>query len=296
MEANNLSTTIANTINELIQNLFSSIDNNIYSYIDEIIFLTPSSISNNNFEDLFTTSSNSILVIANALILAYLLYYCVKLFLSYYSGTQVERPYQFIFKLILCAIIMNSSYFICEQLINITDLITQALQEIGSNFTSKTISFKTLVTELNSVISISGTSLDIFSLTGIIKSFCSIGLISLMFSYAIRLIMVKVFIILAPFAILSCSINSFSWFFRSWFRSFFSLLFMQFFITIILIVTLYLDFSSNLISKFLYVGSIYALTKSNTYIRSLIGGISTEINTNLSTLKSFLKARWYLSL
>ena len=291
MEANNLSTTIANTINELIQNLFSSIDNNIYSYIDEIIFLTPSSISNNNFEDLFTTSSNSILVIANALILAYLLYYCVKLFLSYYSGTQVQRPYQFIFKLILCAIIMNSSYFICEQLINITDLITQALQEIGSNFTSKTISFKTLVTELNSVISISGTSLDIFSLTGIIKSFCSIGLISLMFSYAIRLIMVKVFIILAPFAILSCSINSFSWFFRSWFRSFFSLLFMQFFITIILIVTLSLDFSSNLISKFLYVGSIYALTKSNTYIRSLIGGISTEINTNLSTLKSFLRAR-----
>lgn len=291
MEATNLSTTIANTINELIQNLFSSIDNNIYSYIDEIIFLTPSSISNNNFEDLFTTSSNSILVIANALILAYLLYYCVKLFLAYYSGTQVQRPYQFIFKLILCAIIMNSSYFICEQLINITDLITQALQEIGSDFTSKTISFKTLVTELNSVISISGTSLDIFSLTGIIKSFCSIGLISLMFSYAIRLIMVKVFIILAPFAILSCSINSFSWFFKSWFRSFFSLLFMQFFITIILIVTLSLDFSSNLISKFLYVGSIYALTKSNTYIRSLIGGISTEINTNLSTLKSFLRAR-----
>lgn len=291
MEATNLSTTIANTINELIQNLFSSIDNNIYSYIDEIIFLTPSSISNNNFENLFTTSSNSILVIANALILAYLLYYCVKLFLAYYSGTQVQRPYQFIFKLILCAIIMNSSYFICEQLINIIDLITQALQEIGSNFTSKTISFKTLVTELNSVISISGTSLDIFSLTGIIKSFCSIGLISLMFSYAIRLIMVKVFIILAPFAILSCSINSFNWFFKSWFRSFFSLLFMQFFITIILIVTLSLDFSSNLISKFLYVGSIYALTKSNTYIRNLIGGISTEINTNLSILKSFLRAR-----
>lgn len=287
----NITEVIIKTLNSLFENLFSSIDNNIYSYIDEIIFLTPSSISNNNFEDLFTTSSNSILVIANALILAYLLYYCVKLFLSYYSGTQVQRPYQFIFKLILCAIIMNSSYFICEQLINITDLITQALQEIGSNFTSKTISFKTLVTELNSVISISGTSLDIFSLTGIIKSFCSIGLISLMFSYAIRLIMVKVFIILAPFAILSCSINSFSWFFRSWFRSFFSLLFMQFFITIILIVTLSLDFSSNLISKFLYVGSIYALTKSNTYIRNLIGGISTEINTNLSTLKSFLRAR-----
>ena len=291
METNNLATTIASTINELIQNLFSSIDNNIYSYIDDIIFLTPTNIATNNFEDLFTKSSSNILIVANALILAYLLYYCVKLFLAYYSSTQVQRPFQFIFKLILCAIIMNSSYFICEQLLNITDLITQALQTIGKDFTSKSISFKTLVTELNSVISISGDSLDIFSLSGIIKSFCSIGLISLMFSYSIRFIMVKVFIILAPFAILSCSINTFSWFFKSWFRALFSLLFMQLFIVIILIVTLSLNFSANLISKFLYVGSIYALTKSNTYIRSLVGGISTEINTNLSTLKTFLKSR-----
>ena len=291
METNNLAKTIASTINELIQNLFSSIDNNIYSYIDDIIFLTPTNIATNNFEDLFTKSSSNILIVANALILAYLLYYCVKLFLAYYSSTQVQRPFQFIFKLILCAIIMNSSYFICEQLLNITDLITQALQTIGKDFTSKSISFKTLVTELNSVISISGDSLDIFSLSGIIKSFCSIGLISLMFSYSIRFIMVKVFIILAPFAILSCSINTFSWFFKSWFRALFSLLFMQLFIVIILIVTLSLNFSANLISKFLYVGSIYALTKSNTYIRSLVGGISTEINTNLSTLKTFLKSR-----
>ena len=291
METNNLSTIIANTINELIQNLFSSIDNNIYSYIDDIIFLNIDTLSNNNFEDFFTTSSSGILVISNALILAYLLYYCIKLFLAYYSSSQVERPYQFIFKLILYTIIMNSSYFICEQFINITDLITKALQEIGGNFVSKEISFKTLVTELNSVIAVEGNSLDVFSLTGIIKSFCSIGLISLMFSYAIRLIMVKVFVILSPFAFLSASLDSFNWLFKSWFKSFFSLLFMQFFITIILIVTLSLDFSDNIISKFLYVGSIYALTKSNSYIRSLIGGISTEINTNLSTLKSFIKMR-----
>ena len=291
MDTTSLSTTIANTINELIQNLFASIDNSLYSYIDDIVFINTSTLADNHFEDLFSTSSSSILVIANALILAYLLYYCIKLFLSYYSNTQVQRPYQFIFKLIICALIMNSSYFICDQFITITDLLTQALQEVGDKFTSKTISFKTLVSELNSVISINGNSLDVFSLTGIIKSFCSIGLISLMFSYSIRFIMVKVFVILSPFAILSCSIDSFNWFFRSWFKSFFSLLFMQFFITIILIVILSLNFSDNIISKFLYVGSIYTLTKSNTYIRNLIGGISTEVNTNLSTLKSFFKSR-----
>ena len=291
MNDKNLSEVISNTINELIQNLFSSIDNSIYSYIDDIVFINKKTLSQNNFESFFSNSSNSILVIANALILAYLLFYCIKLFSSYYSGAQTERPYQFIFKLIICTIIMNSSYFICEQFINITDLITKSLQEIGATFVSKPISFQTLVTELNSTISISGNALDVFSLSGLLKSFCSIGLISLMFSYSIRLIIIKVFVVLSPFAILSYSLNSSSWFFRSWIRSLFSLLFMQFFVTIILIVTLSLNFSGNIVSKFIYISSIFALTKSNTYIRSLIGGISTEFNTNLSTLKSFLKMR-----
>ena len=291
MDSENLSTIIANTINELIQNLFSSIDNNIYSYIDDIIFLNPDSLSNTNLDDFFKSSYSGILVVANALIFAYLLYYCIKLFLSYYSGERVQRPYQFIFKIVLSAIIMNSSYFICEQFINITDLITTAMQDVGNDIISKQISFKTLVGELNSILSIGGTSLDVFSLNGIIKSFCSIGLLSLMFSYSLRFIMVKVFILLSPFAFLSMSLNSSSWFFKSWFKSFFSLLFMQFFIAIILIVTLSLDFSDNIISKFLYIGAIYALTKSNSFIRDLIGGIYTGINTNLSTMKSFIKSR-----
>ncbi len=291
MEEENLSTLIANTINELIQNLFASIDNNIYSYIDNIIFLDPDVLANTNLENFFKSSSSGILVISNAFVIAYLIYYCIKLYLSYYSGEQVQRPYQFIFKFILSIIIMNSSYFICEQFINIIGISTNAIRDIGGDIISKNISFKTLVSELNSVISFNSSSLNVFSISGIIKSFCSIGLLSLMLSYSLRFIMIKVFILLAPFAFLSISMNSTSWFFKSWFKSFFSLLFMQFFISIILIVTLSLDFSNDVISQFIYVGAIYALTKSNFYIRDLIGGISTNINTNLSTLKSIVRLR-----
>lgn len=291
MEEENLSTLIANTINELIQNLFASIDNNIYSYIDNIIFLDPDVLANTNLENFFKSSSSGILVISNAFVIAYLIYYCIKLYLSYYSGEQVQRPYQFIFKFILSIIIMNSSYFICEQFINIIGISTNAIRDIGGDIISKNISFKTLVTELNSVISFNSSSLNVFSISGIIKSFCSVGLLSLMLSYSLRFIMIKVFILLAPFAFLSISMNSTSWFFKSWFKSFFSLLFMQFFISIILIVTLSLDFSNDVISQFIYVGAIYALTKSNFYIRDLIGGISTNINTNLSTLKSIVRLR-----
>lgn len=291
MEEENLSTLIANTINELIQNLFASIDNNIYSYIDNIIFLDPNVLSNTNLENFFKSSSSGILVISNAFVIAYLIYYCIKLYLSYYSGEQIQRPYQFIFKFILSIIIMNSSYFICEQFINIIGISTNAIRDIGGDIISKNISFKTLVSELNSVISFNSSSLNVFSISGIIKSFCSIGLLSLMLSYSLRFIMIKVFILLSPFAFLSISVNSTSWFFKSWFKSFFSLLFMQFFISIILIVTLSLDFSDDVISQFIYVGAIYALTKSNFYIRDLIGGISTNINTNLSTLKSIVRLR-----
>ena len=291
MEGENLSALIANTINELIQNLFSSIDNNIYSYIDDIIFLDPNILSCTNLENFFKSSSSGILVISNAFVIAYLLYYCIKLYLSYYSGEQVQRPYQFIFKIILSIIIMNSSYFICEQFINIVGFSTNAIRDIGEDIISKNISFKTLVSELNSVISFNSSSLNVFSISGIIKSFCSIGLLSLMLSYSLRFIMIKVFILLSPFAFLTISVNSTNWFFKSWFKSFFSLLFMQFFISIILIVTLSLDFSDDIISQFIYVGAIYALTRSNFYIRDLIGGISTNINTNLSTLKSITKLR-----
>lgn len=291
MEEENLSTLIANTINELIQNLFASIDNNIYSYIDNIIFLDPNVLSNTNLENFFKSSSSGILVVSNAFVIAYLIYYCIKLYLSYYSGEQIQRPYQFIFKFILSIIIMNSSYFICEQFINIIGISTNAIRDIGGDIISKNISFKTLVSELNSVISFNSSSLNVFSISGIIKSFCSIGLLSLMLSYSLRFIMIKVFILLSPFAFLSISVNSTSWFFKSWFKSFFSLLFMQFFISIILIVTLSLDFSDDVISQFIYVGAIYALTKSNFYIRDLIGGISTNINTNLSTLKSIVRLR-----
>ena len=39
----------------------------------------------------------------------------------------------------------------------------------------------------------------------------------------------------------------------------------------------------------MYIGGIYALSKSNLYLRELIGGISTDVNANLSAIKTNLK-------
>lgn len=292
MDSSNLASIISSTINDLIQNLFSSVDNNVYSYIDDLVFVNEDILTNSKFESLFGSSSkNGILLIANSLIIAFFIYYCIKLFLSYYSTKQVERPYQFIFKLLLICIIVNCSYFICEQFLYINNLISSSFCEIGKIFTNKEISFKTLVAELNTVISLENSSIDIFSVDGILKSFCSIGLLNLMLSYSLRYILLNVFIILSPFAFLTLSVSFSSWFFKSWLRIFFSLLFIQSFVSIILIVILSLKFSDNILSKFIYIGAIYTLIRANSYIRQLIGGISTDISTNLSTMKSLIKMR-----
>ena len=84
--------------------------------------------------------------------------------------------------------------------------------------------------------------------------------------------------------------RSTSWFFKTWFKTFLSLLLLQSFVSIILIIIFSLDFNNkNLFSKFLYIGGIYALSKANLYIKELIGGISTDLNTNFYNFKSNLK-------
>ena len=55
------------------------------------------------------------------------------------------------------------------------------------------------------------------------------------------------------------------------------------------IVLFSFDFSnSNLFTKFVYVGGIYALIKANTIVREFIGGISTNIS---QTVQNFSNLR-----
>ena len=85
---------------------------------------------------------------------------------------------------------------------------------------------------------------------------------------------------------MSLIIDKSSWFFRAWFRGFLSLLFVQIFISIILLIIFSTDYSDDLFSKLLYIGSIYALVKANTFVRELIGGVSTHIVNGVSGIKS----------
>ena len=283
MNENNITQIIIDTINTILGNFFSSIDNNLYSILDDITFINSDILKDKNFENIFGTStSNGILLIANSLLLGFLLYFAIKYLISHFTFSNVEQPHSFLIKLIICGICMNFSYFLLTYFLDIFSNITLAIRNLGETLFNKEICFSELILTINSNISVNTTSVDVFSLDGLIKSFLSFSLLNLVFSYSFRYILIKVFVLIAPFAILSNSLNSTSWFFKSWIKNLFSLLFIQIIVSIILLILFSMNFSSgNLAIKFIYVGGLFALIKANSFVRDLVGGVSTTISQNV---------------
>lgn len=289
MNSTEISSIISSTINEMFYKIFSSIDNSLYSVLDDFTFIDSDILNDSYFMDIFGLSSRKgILLIANSLVFGYLIYYAFKLLLSHLGVTQVERPGQFILKIILYTICMNFSLFICDEIIYIISLISSSIRQVGENLFDTQICFSTIIAKLNSIISINE-NLDIFSLDGIIKTLISVGLLNLVITYAVRFVLVKVFVLISPFAILSLCNKSTSILFNSWIKSFLSLMFIQVFVSIVLLLVFSLNISSNnIFSKFILIGSIFILIKANSYIKEMLGGISTDVNIGINNLKTMI--------
>ena len=287
----NITQVIIDTINSLLNTLFSSIENSVYETLDDLAFIGTDILDNTIFQKLFGYHyNNGLLIIANSLLLAVCLYYCFKLVYSHFTGIQIERPYQFVFKLLIFGIFINCSYFICEMFIYFTSLISDAIRSIGSNILGEEISFSSLISNLNSVVTVDSTSLNVFSLDGILQSLISISFINLLFTYSLRFIMVIVLILIMPFALLTLINSSTAWFFKAWLKIFLSLLFIQPFISITLLIVFALDFTgTDIMSKVLCIGAIYALIRANTYVQHFIGGISTNVSQNLSLMRGRIR-------
>ena len=184
---------------------------------------------------------------------------------------------------------MNFSFSILTLFLDLISNISLSIRTLGENLFNNSIFFSELIIKINSNISINSNSIDIFSINGIIKSTLTLSLVNLVFSYSFRYIMIKIFVLLAPFSFLSLTLESTSWFFKSWLKNIFSLMFIQIIVSLVLLILFSFDFSnSNLFTKFVYVGGIYALIKANTIVREFIGGISTNIS---QTVQNFSNLR-----
>lgn len=279
---------ILETTNSLYSSIISSIVQNINPLLDKLIFVDNTITTDSYFEKIFGTSpTNGVLMLTNCLLLAFILYYCIKLIVAPFTGNEVESPSRFILRIIIAAITMNFSLEICNLLINGTNQISDFFLSLGSSIFKKEISFETLISSLNT----NGLdNFNAFSLHGILSSILSISSFSLLLSFSLRYILIKLLILASPFAFLCLSTKATEGFLRSWYKSFLSMLLLQIVLSALLIIpyALLKEDSSSLFNKILLIGSISALLKSGQLVKEFLGGIgiTSSFSSGVSGIKS----------
>jgi hypothetical protein len=284
------SSIIQNSLNAIFSRIFSSLDNSFYSILDNLAFINTSILDNNVIKALLGNNINTgILAICNSFILAFILYYSLKFLFSHLIYVKTESPKEFIFKAIIFSTLMNNSLWICEQIIFIIDLCTTFLISTAEELFQKTITFSEFLNILNTTLFWVPAATDLFSFSGIVKSFSSIGLINLVFTFSLRYIMILIFILISPFAFLSLLTNSSSWIFKTWIKSFVSLLLYQLIIGLLLIISFtFTNIANSLLVSIFYVGIIQAFQRTSFFIKELLGGINISVSNSSNSFSSFL--------
>lgn len=285
----NIVSSLLDSINSIFSSLISSINSNIYTILDDLLFINTSIFDDSSLSNLLGFSpTTGIIYICNSLVYGFVLYYALSLLLSHLTFVQVQRPSSFIFKILLCVIAINSCWILCYSAIFVNSCITSLIRTVGENLFNTDIGFTTLIENLNSNIYTNST-FNLFTFDGLIKAFISIGFVNLAISYSLRYVMIRVFILICPFAILSLSIDKFNWLFKAWCKIFLSLLFLQILVAFILLITFSLQYNPNdIFSQLTYIGSIYALIKANSFLKEFMGGLTTDVNFGMTTIKNLI--------
>ena len=186
----------------MISNLLSSVNDNIQKYLDDLVFINPG-ITKNIIPIIGTNPFMGINLICNSLIYGFLLYYAISYLLSHITYSQIERPFQFIFKLLLCAIGLNFSEFLCTSVISFFSTISEIILGLYTPQSFSSVSFSAFLDNVIPADYFTTNSFNLFNFDGILKSTISFGFLSLAVSYAVRYILLKALVIFSPFAILS---------------------------------------------------------------------------------------------
>ena len=113
-----LSELIFQVINNILTKLFASLDKTIYSLLDNITFIDENILEQENFKKIVgENSSSGIILICNALLLGFFIFYGIQYLTSHLTYIKVQKPSQFIFKAIIFIALMNSSLWFCKEII-----------------------------------------------------------------------------------------------------------------------------------------------------------------------------------
>ena len=280
-----ISQIIIGVINSIFSKMFNAVDNTVYAMLDRIVFVDKSVIEEKSFVKMYGEGGQSgILLICNSLLLGFFVYYAFSYLLSHLTFKQIQRPSQFFFKAVMFIALMNSSLWLCGEMINIVSLITKAINMVCEELFDVEIGFTYFTDFLNNALERNDLTFDLFSFNGIIKAFTTVGMVNLILTYSLRYVMIQLFVLICPFAILSMLNDGTEKLFKSWLKNFLSVLFVQIVLALILLLAFSFKYIFDVnLQKLLYVAIIFAITRMNHFMKELLGGITFDIKQSIGT-------------
>lgn len=273
MEANDIIT----NLNYLLEKVFKSIEGEIFKTLDKLTTIGPEILKEEPLKNIvFENKVNGLVIIANTLILFFVIYYVFKQLIGIYNGNKIESIYVFIIRIIIVCIIVNFSYYICEEILNIFGILGESIDTYASDVINKKVTFENLKDSIINIENIINT--DLVSLDGIIKGIISFGSVSILISFSVRYVTVIFLIIISPLAFVCLSSNLTSGIFNMWVKMLIVNLTVQIGIKLLIFIPLAYKNQNDIIYKIILVGTISLIYKFNIFIKELLARISNENN------------------
>ena len=273
MEANDIIT----NLNYLLEKVFKSIEGEIFKTLDKLTIIGPEILKEEPLKNIvFENKVNGLVIIANTLILFFVIYYVFKQLIGIYNGNKIESIYVFIIRIIIVCIIVNFSYYICEEILNIFRILGESIDTYASDLINKKVTFENLKDSIINIENIINT--DLVSLDGIIKGIISFGSVSILISFSVRYVTVIFLIIISPLAFVCLSSNLTSGIFNMWVKMLIVNLTVQIGIKLLIFIPLAYKNQNDIIYKIILVGTISLIYKFNIFIKELLARISNENN------------------
>ncbi len=273
MEANDIIT----NLNYLLEKVFKSIEGEIFKTLDKLTIIGPEILKEEPLKNIvFENKVNGLVIIANTLILFFVIYYVFKQLIGIYNGNKIESIYVFIIRIIIVCIIVNFSYYICEEILNIFGILGESIDTYASDLINRKVTFENLKDSIINIENIINT--DLVSLDGIIKGIISFGSVSILISFSVRYVTVIFLIIISPLAFVCLSSNLTSGIFNMWVKMLIVNLTVQIGIKLLIFIPLAYKNQNDIIYKIILVGTISLIYKFNIFIKELLARISNENN------------------
>ncbi len=272
---------IINSLNIISENLFKSVEGQVYEVLDKIVLISPEILKQDPLKYIFFENKvNGIMIIANSLIIFHFVYYIFLQLLSMYNGFKTENVYLFTIKIICISLLVNNSYFICDQLLSLGSILSDTVTEFAKSIAKEDITFENLKEIILSIDKFMKS--DLLSLDGLIKGIISFGSISILINFSIRYVTVIFLLIISPICLVCFSSNLTIGIAKTWLKMLITSILTQTIVKLIIFIPIVYKDTSDIMYKIILVGSIYTLYKINDFINQIFIKISNDdIKNNL---------------